>query len=135
MKHALRMWGAAKKLQHLERQVGIASEKQIIAECKERFDNVIAQCDEAIGTKHAESCFGTQNEHTELIGGLGTDAYVEAQNRISREFELMAGCVRRRSWWKDIRFLGAAELRDCDFGWNDDFMRDLGLVGRRTRRS
>jgi hypothetical protein len=39
------------------------------------------------------------------------------------------GPIKKLPWWRELKFRGRTELRDADFGWNDDFMRDLGLVG------
>ena len=41
----------------------------------------------------------------------------------------VSGPVRKLPWWKKLRFMDRAGLQDADFGWNDDFMRDLELAG------
>ncbi len=35
---------------------------------------------------------------------------------------------RKRPLWKELDFLDKRELRKRDFGWNNDFVRDLGIV-------
>jgi hypothetical protein len=30
-------------------------------------------------------------------------------------------------WWKELVFLDRRDLRERDFGWNEDLMKDLGL--------
>ncbi|MDA4122887.1 MAG: hypothetical protein OK456_06895 [Thaumarchaeota archaeon] len=35
---------------------------------------------------------------------------------------------KKLPWWQDLSFLGKAELRRRDFGWNQDMMKDLGYV-------
>jgi ADP-ribose pyrophosphatase YjhB (NUDIX family) len=36
--------------------------------------------------------------------------------------------ITQAPWWRELRFMGRTEMRDGRFGWNDDLMRDLGLV-------
>ena len=36
--------------------------------------------------------------------------------------------IRSAPWWKELQFMGRAELKDARFGWNDDLMVDLKLV-------
>jgi ADP-ribose pyrophosphatase YjhB (NUDIX family) len=36
--------------------------------------------------------------------------------------------VALKPWWKALRFVGRQELRNAQFGWNDDLMKDLNLV-------
>jgi len=43
----------------------------------------------------------------------------------------VGGPIVRPPWWKELRFLTRSELDGADLGWNDDLMRDLGLVSRR----
>jgi hypothetical protein len=35
---------------------------------------------------------------------------------------------RKFPWWQELAFLGRQELRKKNFGWNEDMMKDLGLV-------
>ena len=35
---------------------------------------------------------------------------------------------RKRPQWKELVFLGRRDLGKRDFGWNNDFVRDLGLA-------
>jgi ADP-ribose pyrophosphatase YjhB (NUDIX family) len=39
--------------------------------------------------------------------------------------------IKRVPWWKELRFMGRAELESARFGWNEDLMRDLKLVDPR----
>ncbi len=39
------------------------------------------------------------------------------------------GPIKKPPWWNELRFLARSELQSVEFGWNDDFMRDLKLVG------
>ncbi len=36
--------------------------------------------------------------------------------------------VKVLPWWSKLGFMGKAELADAKFGWNDDLMRDLGII-------
>ncbi len=31
-------------------------------------------------------------------------------------------------WWRELRFVERSDLQRLNFGWNDDFMADLGIV-------
>ncbi len=35
---------------------------------------------------------------------------------------------RKRSLWRELTFAGKRDVRKRDFGWNNDFVRDLGLA-------
>jgi len=35
---------------------------------------------------------------------------------------------KKLPWWQELAFLDKREMRKRDFGWNNDFVKDLGLV-------
>jgi len=35
---------------------------------------------------------------------------------------------KRLPWWRELDFLPAHELKQRNFGWNEDMMKDLGLI-------
>jgi hypothetical protein len=37
--------------------------------------------------------------------------------------------VKKLGWWKELDFVESAKLHEDDFGWNSDFVVDLGLTG------
>lgn len=41
---------------------------------------------------------------------------------------LFDGPVKRRPWWKELRFEDRAALRAEEFGWNADFVKDIGVA-------
>jgi hypothetical protein len=41
--------------------------------------------------------------------------------------------VRPLPWWEELRFLERDELRAEDFGWNSDFVQDIGLLTHRAK--
>jgi ADP-ribose pyrophosphatase YjhB (NUDIX family) len=40
--------------------------------------------------------------------------------------------LRKLPWWKELRFARRSALQNARFGWNEDFMVDLGILGRRS---
>jgi hypothetical protein len=39
------------------------------------------------------------------------------------------GQIKPLPWWNDLRFEEKRKLRAKDFGWNSDFVRDVGVAG------
>jgi ADP-ribose pyrophosphatase YjhB (NUDIX family) len=40
----------------------------------------------------------------------------------------LQGTPKTLPWWRELRFVGRLERGRADFGWNEDMMRDLGLM-------
>ncbi len=43
------------------------------------------------------------------------------------------GRLRKLPWWKELRFVKRSALQKSNFGWNEDFMVDSGILVRRKK--
>lgn len=43
--------------------------------------------------------------------------------------------VKELPWWGELRFVKKSDIQRLDFGWNGDFMVDLGIVEKTAHRT